>query len=92
MQAWKDVLGTVCTSPHCWYNLFNIPRVIPYVPTISGSVIGISTEGTFIIGDILSKILRAPSQVVSRTIIGSIIIIKVVWKRSRRSIESKCSS
>ncbi len=72
MQAWKDVLGTVCTSPHCWYNLFNIPRIIPYVPTISGSVIGISTEGTFIIGNILSKILRAPSQVVSRTIMGSI--------------------
>ena len=78
MQAWKDVLGTVCTSPHCWYNLFNIPRVIPYVPTISGSVIGISTEGTFVIRDILSKILRAPSQVVSRTIIGSVIIIEVV--------------
>ncbi len=92
MQAWKDVLGTVCTSPHCWDNLFNIPRVIPYVPTISGSVIGISTEGTFIIGDILSKILRAPSQVVSRTIIGSIVIIKVVWKRSRRSVEPISSS
>jgi hypothetical protein len=92
MQAWKDVLGTFCTSPHCWYNLFYIPRVISYVSTISGSVVGISTEGTFIIGDILSKILRAPPQVVSRTIICStIVIIIIVWKRSRGSIESECS-